>query len=543
MMIKNSSNNVSVLCVLSFVIMLITMPFLFWQTSMIVSFPLFINSSIFFSYSLCFDWISLSFSSLVLVISMCVFSFGCIYMKNDPHYWRFTNILSLFVLSMNFLIYSASLFALLIGWDGLGIVSFLLIIYYSSTESFKSGFLTLLINRFGDLFIVAGAVMLIQLGNFNLFVEKASWTLLCLLVLASLTKSAQYPFSAWLPAAMAAPTPVSALVHSSTLVTAGIYLLIRLSINSPLNTQMASMLCFLGSLTCLLGGYAAMYENDLKKIIALSTLSQLGLMTFSLSIHLPYLALFHLYMHAIFKALLFICAGHVLILTYGIQDLRLMGGILLQNPFLSLIFSVSALALVAFPFLNSYYSKHLILDMVFSSQVSFLPIFMLYLGSLLTGSYLIRMLFSLHYPSLLEKNHMFLSWKSMMPMLILSFLSVVSGYYCSLYLNVFTYSFLPKPILFINSCLVFFSFLFFLFFKSSKSTIFDTLLYSKPLYLQNNLTGFLMPMLHLEKSWFEPNLKFMVYYMSFTKPLAWFGGKERTVGFIFLFIFISLNLW
>nr|YP_009407683.1 NADH dehydrogenase subunit 5 [Meghimatium bilineatum]AKK32352.1 NADH dehydrogenase subunit 5 [Meghimatium bilineatum] len=543
MMFKNYNNSVSVLCVFGLMIMLITTPFLYWQTSMIISFPLYINSSTLFSYSLCLDWISLSFSSLVFIISMCVFSFSCTYMKNDPHYWRFTHILSLFVLSMNFLIYSASLFALLIGWDGLGLVSFLLIIYYSNTESFKSGFLTLLINRFGDLFIVAGVLVLIQLGNFNLYIEKSSWVLLCLLVLASLTKSAQYPFSAWLPAAMAAPTPVSALVHSSTLVTAGVYLLIRLSINSPLNAHMTSMLCFLGSLTCLLGGYAAMYENDLKKIIALSTLSQLGLMIFSLSIHLPYLALFHLYMHAIFKALLFICAGHVLILTYGLQDLRLMGGILLQNPFLSLIFSTSALALVAFPFLNSFYSKHLILDMIFSSHVSFLPIFMMYFGSLLTGSYLIRMLFSLHYPSLSEKNHMSMSWVVMLPMLILSFLSVVSGHFCSLFLNVFTYSFLPKPILFVNSFLVLFSFLFFLFLKSSKSLVLDTLLFSKPLYLQNNLTGLLMPLMQLEKSWLEPNFKFILHYMTLTKPLAWLGGKERTVGLIFLFIFISLNLW
>ena len=207
---------------------------------------------------------------------------------------------------------------------------------------------------------------------------------------AGLTKRAQYPFRSWLPAAMAAPTPVRALVHSSTLVTAGIFLIIRLRYWVPLSSQGARVLLFCGAVTCLLGGWAATYENDLKKVIALSTLSQLGVMVFCLGLGLPSLALFHLYTHALFKALLFIAAGHVLMAAFGAQDIRLLGGVGMLMPFTRVIFGVSRFCLVGAPFLRAFYSKHMILEKIFIGPRSFFSVLLIIVATFFTAKYVSR---------------------------------------------------------------------------------------------------------------------------------------------------------
>lgn len=333
---------------------------------------------------------------IVTLISGSVFFFSNKYIEEDPFSNRFIWILLSFVVSINLLIFSGSIFFLLLGWDGLGITSFALIIYYESSESQIAGFQTLIINRLGDVLIVLRAFLFCCRGQFSIFAfrDKIFYTsgLVVLLSIAALTKRAQFPFSSWLPAAIAAPTPVRALVHSSTLVTAGIFLIIRLCYNIPLSDGVLSLLLICGSVTCLLGGWAATYENDIKKIIALSTLRQLGVIVFRLGIGFPFLRLFHLYTHALFKALLFLTAGHILIITFGNQDIRMIGGLGIIIPFTSLMFTLRSLCLVGAPFLRAFYSKHLILELILYSPLNLVRVLIILVATFITAKYVFRRL-------------------------------------------------------------------------------------------------------------------------------------------------------
>nr|YP_009136667.1 NADH dehydrogenase subunit 5 [Melibe leonina]AKE07272.1 NADH dehydrogenase subunit 5 [Melibe leonina] len=370
--------------------------YLYMSGTTILEFEMFNLSSIPFTFSFIFDKISVSFSMVVTLISGSVFFFSSKYMEEDPFSERFIWILLSFVISMNFLIFSGSVFFILLGWDGLGITSFALIIYYESGESQMAGFQTMLINRIGDVIIVLSVYLFSCSGQFTIFSMSDSFYygsgVTVLLCVAALTKSAQFPFSSWLPAAMAAPTPVSALVHSSTLVTAGIFLIIRLSYSLPLSSEISSLLLLCGSVTCLLGGWAATFENDIKKVIALSTLSQLGVMVFSLGMNFPSLGLFHLYTHALFKALLFLAAGHILMITFGNQDVRVMGGLGLTMPFTSLMFTVSSLCLIGAPFTSAFYSKHLILELMMNSNLNLLSVILMLFATMMTAKYVFRTL-------------------------------------------------------------------------------------------------------------------------------------------------------
>nr|YP_009113887.1 NADH dehydrogenase subunit 5 [Gastrocopta cristata]AGC52852.1 NADH dehydrogenase subunit 5 [Gastrocopta cristata] len=386
-------------------------------------------SSVSFSTLFIFDKISLSFGAVVTLISFCVFSFANTYMSEDNFQFRFILILAMFVLSMNILIFSGSLFVLLLGWDGLGISSFALIIYYQNKTSLGAGYLTLLTNRLGDVVIIICVPFFLILGSFNIFPIMSSYeTIIFILAIAALTKSAQYPFSAWLPAAMAAPTPVSALVHSSTLVTAGVYLIIRLSVNCSMSNSTASLLLFCGSVTCVLGGLSALYENDLKKIIAFSTLSQLGLMMFSLGLKLPNLALLHLYAHAMFKALLFLSAGLILISGFGSQDLRLLGATLYTIPSVVVFFNISSLCLMGIPFLSAFYSKHVIYEVVAMSETNAISFFLMLIGAILTTIYSIRTVKILSWNSISGLSVFSrLPLYTYVPLCILFFTSIISG--------------------------------------------------------------------------------------------------------------------
>nr|YP_009122502.1 NADH dehydrogenase subunit 5 [Radix auricularia]AJJ48417.1 NADH dehydrogenase subunit 5 [Radix auricularia] len=385
--------------------------------------------SVFFTMTLILDKISLSFSMIVTLISSCVFMFSTKYMEEDEFHWRFTWILLSFVVSMNFLIFSGSLFFLLLGWDGLGITSFALIIYYQSKDSLYAGFQTLLVNRLGDVIIVSSSFFYVILGQFSFSLLSLSMSMLILvLTLAALTKSAQFPFSSWLPAAMAAPTPVSALVHSSTLVTAGIYMIIRFSVNLPLSQESCSILLFCGAITCLLGGSAAIFENDLKKIVALSTLSQLGVMVFCLGLGLPMLSLFHLYAHALFKALLFLAAGSILMSSFGNQDIRMLGSAGISMPLCLVMFNISSLCLIGAPFMSAFFSKHLILEKMFMSNINSFSVVLMCLATMMTATYVMRSLKSICWSmsslKLISINN---SISIYIPMIILGVLSIFFG--------------------------------------------------------------------------------------------------------------------
>lgn len=379
-----------------FSILLLRWIFLNLGKTIILEIDLFESSSLNFSFLLVLDKIRVRFRIVVTLISGRVFLFAYKYIEEDPFKDRFIWILISFVVSINLLIFSGSLFFILLGWDGLGITSFALIIYYQRDESLKAGFQTLIINRLGDVIIVLRTFLIVISGQFTVFSIRNEMFyfsgVVGIFCLAALTKSAQFPFRSWLPAAIAAPTPVRALVHSSTLVTAGIFLIIRLSYNFPLNDNITSILLFCGSVTCLLGGWAATYENDIKKVIALSTLSQLGVIVFSLGLNLPSLALFHLYTHALFKALLFLAAGHILIVTFGNQDIRILGGIGLAMPLISVMFNVRRLCLIGAPFMRAFYSKHLILEKIFIDRVNFIRIILIIGATIITAIYVSRTL-------------------------------------------------------------------------------------------------------------------------------------------------------
>lgn len=209
-----------------------------------------------------------------------------------------------------------------------------------------------------------------------------------------MTKRAQIPFSSWLPAAIAAPTPVSALVHSSTLVTAGVFLLIRFHPFLSSFAPYTYILLILRALTSLKAGIRAIFECDLKKIIALSTLSQLGIIIFALAINQPLFALFHLVTHALFKALLFICAGSLIHYHHHNQDLRSIGNLVNQIPLTITSMFVANLALLGFPFLAGFYSKDLIIESLLFNQHSFLLLIIIITTTALTAAYSLRITLS-----------------------------------------------------------------------------------------------------------------------------------------------------
>nr|8B9Z_L Chain L, NADH-ubiquinone oxidoreductase chain 5 [Drosophila melanogaster]8BA0_L Chain L, NADH-ubiquinone oxidoreductase chain 5 [Drosophila melanogaster]8ESW_5 Chain 5, NADH-ubiquinone oxidoreductase chain 5 [Drosophila melanogaster]8ESZ_5 Chain 5, NADH-ubiquinone oxidoreductase chain 5 [Drosophila melanogaster]ACT21550.1 NADH-ubiquinone oxidoreductase chain 5 [Drosophila melanogaster]CAB91058.1 NADH dehydrogenase subunit 5 [Drosophila melanogaster] len=346
-----------------------------------------------------FDWMSLLFMSFVLMISSLVIFYSKEYMMNDNHINRFIMLVLMFVLSMMLLIISPNLISILLGWDGLGLVSYCLVIYFQNIKSYNAGMLTALSNRIGDVALLLSIAWMLNYGSWNyifyLEIMQNEFEMLMigsLVMLAAMTKSAQIPFSSWLPAAMAAPTPVSALVHSSTLVTAGVYLLIRFNI--ILSTSwLGQLMLLLSGLTMFMAGLGANFEFDLKKIIALSTLSQLGLMMSILSMGFLKLAMFHLLTHALFKALLFMCAGAIIHNMNNSQDIRLMGGLSIHMPLTSACFNVSNLALCGMPFLAGFYSKDMILEIVSISNVNMFSFFLYYFSTGLTVSYSFRLVY------------------------------------------------------------------------------------------------------------------------------------------------------
>nr|YP_009764371.1 NADH dehydrogenase subunit 5 [Synalpheus microneptunus]QIS92009.1 NADH dehydrogenase subunit 5 [Synalpheus microneptunus] len=340
------------------------------------------------------DWVSMMFLSFVTFISSMVLFYSGSYMSGDNNVNRFMYLVLLFVVSMSFLIISPNLVSILLGWDGLGLVSYALVIYYQSEGSANAGMLTALSNRVGDVAILLSISMMLSLGSWNFLFNYDCISLLSLgmVVLAAMTKSAQIPFSAWLPAAMAAPTPVSALVHSSTLVTAGVYILIRFS-PSLSGTVVQEILLLFASLTMFMAGLGANFETDLKKIIALSTLSQLGVMMVILSLGWAELAFFHLLTHALFKALLFMSAGSIIHSVGDYQDIRVMGGLISYMPLSVMTINLANLALCGMPFLAGFYSKDLMLEMAFMGSLNEFCFWLLVLSTGLTVCYTFRLVF------------------------------------------------------------------------------------------------------------------------------------------------------
>nr|ADK72517.1 NADH dehydrogenase subunit 5 [Scylla serrata] len=347
--------------------------------------------------TLVLDWISLLFMSFVFVISGSVLYYSGSYMVDDKTFNRFMYLVLAFVASMSFMVLGLNLISIFLGWDGLGLVSYALVIYYQNEKSANAGMLTILSNRVGDVAILLSIGLMSSLGGWNFlfysYYMDESWMLLKIfLMISAMTKSAQIPFSAWLPAAMAAPTPVSALVHSSTLVTAGVYLMIRFSAALEGSTTQSALL-IISCLTMFMAGLGANFEYDLKKIIALSTLSQLGVMLSILSLGFSDLAFFHLLSHALFKALLFMCAGVVIHSVGGYQDIRFMGNLVKFMPLTVSYMTIANLALCGFPFMAGFYSKDMILEVAFMSWINFVALLLYVMATGLTVMYTLRLVF------------------------------------------------------------------------------------------------------------------------------------------------------
>nr|URX52988.1 NADH dehydrogenase subunit 5 [Glyptotermes sp. 6 AB-2022a] len=345
-----------------------------------------------------FDWMSLVFTGFVFFISSLVILYSDDYMHGDVNINRFILLVLMFVLSMMFLIISPNMISILLGWDGLGLVSYCLVIYYQNVKSYNAGMLTVLSNRIGDVALLMVIAWMVNFGSWNyiyyldFLANSFEMGLISLLViLAAMTSSAQIPFSSWLPAAMAAPTPVSALVHSSTLVTAGVYLLIRFS--PVINGWLCTFLLLFSGLTMFMAGLGANLEYDLSKIIALSTLSQLGLMIGAVSVGFAGLAFFHLLTHALFSALLFMCAGVIIHTMKDSQDIRFMGGLSFQMPYTSVCLGVSSFALCGMPFLAGFYSSDFILEMVSFSYMNLIGFILFFASTGLTVCYSFRLFY------------------------------------------------------------------------------------------------------------------------------------------------------
>nr|AVN67760.1 NADH dehydrogenase subunit 5 [Neostylopyga rhombifolia] len=345
-----------------------------------------------------FDWMSLMFMGFVFFISSLVILYSDDYMSGDLNINRFIMLVLMFVLSMMFLIISPNLISILLGWDGLGLVSYCLVIYYQNIKSYNAGMLTALSNRIGDVCLLMSIAWMLNFGSWNyiyyLELLKGSMEMEIisfLVVIAAMTKSAQIPFSSWLPAAMAAPTPVSALVHSSTLVTAGVFLLIRFS--AVFSDWLNIFILLISGLTMFMAGLGANFEYDLKKIIALSTLSQLGLMMSILSMGFSIMAFFHLLTHALFKALLFMCAGMIIHVMKDSQDIRYMGNLSFQMPLTSTCLCISNFALCGMPFLAGFYSSDLILEMVSLSYINIFGFYLFFFSTGLTVCYSFRLFY------------------------------------------------------------------------------------------------------------------------------------------------------
>nr|QXG19005.1 NADH dehydrogenase subunit 5 [Chymomyza costata] len=458
-----------------------------------------------------FDWMSLLFMSFVLMISSLVIYYSKEYMESDYNINRFILLVFMFVLSMMLLIISPNLISILLGWDGLGLVSYCLVIYFQNIKSYNAGMLTALSNRIGDVALLLAISWMLNYGSWNYifyleFMKNDFEMMLIgsLVMLAAMTKSAQIPFSSWLPAAMAAPTPVSALVHSSTLVTAGVYLLIRFNILLS-DTWLGQLLLLLSGLTMFMAGLGANFEFDLKKIIALSTLSQLGLMMSILSMGFFKLAMFHLLAHALFKALLFMCAGAIIHNMNNSQDIRMMGGLSIHMPLTSACFNVSNLALCGMPFLSGFYSKDMILEVVMMSNVNIFSFFLFFFSTGLTVCYSFRLVFysmtsDLNCGSLNMLNDE--SWVMLRGMMGLLIMSIIGG--SMLNWMMFTSCYMI--------CLPIYMKLF---------TLFVCIL--------GGISGYLISNLNL----FDFNKSFLNYKLSYFLGSMWFMPMISTYGLIF----------
>jgi len=393
-----------------------------------------------------FDSLTVSILIPVLMVSSLVHIYSIGYMSHDPHNQRFFSYLSLFTFMMVILVTANNFLLMFVGWEGVGICSYLLISFWftriAANQSSISAFLT---NRVGDCFLTIGMfIILWSFGNidystvFSLapYVSENIITIvgICLLI-GAMAKSSQVGLHVWLPMAMEGPTPVSALIHAATMVTAGVYLLMRASPLIEYSSTVLILCLWIGAITTVFSSLIGLFQQDIKKVIAYSTMSQLGMMVIAIGLSSYNIALFHLVNHAFYKALLFLGAGSVIHAVADNQDFRRYGGL---RPFLPLTYSVmliASLSLVAFPFMTGFYSKDFILESAygqfyFSSTVVY---FIATIGAMFTTLYSVKVLYLTF---LANPNGPLVNYKHAhegdifmsLPLIILAIFSIFFGY-------------------------------------------------------------------------------------------------------------------
>nr|YP_010878967.1 NADH dehydrogenase subunit 5 [Batracomorphus extentus]WHE42619.1 NADH dehydrogenase subunit 5 [Batracomorphus extentus] len=444
--------------------------FFFFFYMIFNSYSIFIEYSVYnfgslnLSYLIYMDSISLVFISVVMFISSMVIIYSYNYMGHNSYsFYRFFFVLLMFIFSMILMIISPNMISIMLGWDGLGLVSYCLVIYYSSLSSYLSGMITCLTNRIGDFGLLICSCWLVSYGSwhFLFYLDYYNLYIFMLLVFSSFTKSAQIPFSSWLPMAMSAPTPISSLVHSSTLVTAGVYLLIRFYSNLFFFN---SFFIILSISTVFFSSICSIYEFDLKSIIALSTLSQLGLMMFGIFMGFSDFSFFHLISHAMFKSLMFLCSGVFIYYMNDNQDIRFMGSVSLMMPFSSSCFNVSNICLCGIPFFSGFFSSDLIFESFSFSYFNILLYIVFYTSVGLTCFYSIRLFYYCFINQMNMGSYIcFYDYFNFMKVsiLILSIISIFFGCFM-VWINDFNLYFLYLPFYMKLMTLVFIFFGFFL---------------------------------------------------------------------------------
>jgi NADH-ubiquinone oxidoreductase chain 5 len=342
-----------------------------------------------------FDQLTVSLGLAVLYCSTLIHVYSIDYLSSDPHIQRFFSYLSAFTAGMLILIAGGNYFVMFIGWEAIGCVSYLLInFYFTRIQANKASMLAFTMNRVGDMFLSISFFAIFALfGSLNYatvfslapYLNETAITIIALLLFIGATaKSANIPLHSWLPGSMEAPTPVSALLHAATLVTAGIYLLLRSSPILEYSPTALLVITLIGASTAFFAATSGLVQNDLKRIIAFSTISQLGYMMMAIGLSQYDVALFHTLNHSFFKAMLFLSAGAVIHAFQDQQDIRKMGGLINFLPFTYSIMLVGTLSIMAIPFMTGFYSKDLILELAFG-QYSFSGIYAYILGSVTAG--------------------------------------------------------------------------------------------------------------------------------------------------------------
>jgi proton-translocating NADH-quinone oxidoreductase chain L len=407
-------------------------------------------------WSFCFDSLTCVMLVIVTFISSLVHLYSTEYMENDPHLSRFMAYLSLFTFFMLILVTANNFLQMFVGWEGVGISSYLLInFWFTRIQANKAAIKAMLVNRIGDFFLLLGMFTIFVVFNtldydvvFSLVPLALNQKLIigiyqinvidliCIfLFLGAMGKSAQLGLHTWLPDAMEGPTPVSALIHAATMVTAGVFLVIRCSYIFEYSPLALSFVTIIGALTAFFAATTGLFQNDMKRVIAYSTCSQLGYMVFACGLSSYEVGIFHLSNHAFFKALLFLGAGSVIHAMSDEQDMRKMGGLKNLLPFTYAIMLIGSLALIGFPFLAGFYSKDVILE-VSASTYTVVGQFAFILGILAafcTAFYSTRLLYLVFLANPNGNKNITLhahegSWRMTLPLFVLAILSVIVGY-------------------------------------------------------------------------------------------------------------------